>query len=140
MPQAITNDLSCQIWSLMYQYIYLCSEIETTDTELDKHLNINPFYHMMMFLTNIYDFYKYKFRISNKRKDISARYFGEDDKHLDKQNDFKYFDIRRQFLHLIENCTNDDIRDYYTVIFKKIILFSKKKYVFNMIIKTFNIL
>ena len=28
----------------------------------------------------------------------------------------------------------------YTVIFKKIILFSKKKYVFNIIIKTFNIL
>jgi hypothetical protein len=32
------------------------------------------------------------------------------------------------------------IKLHYTVIFKKIILFSKKKYVFNIIIKTFNIL
>ena len=131
MPQAITNDLSCQIWSLMYQYIYLCSEIESIDTELDKHLNINPFYHMMMFLTNIYDFYKYKFRISDKRKDISAQYFGEADKHLSKQNDFKYFDIRRQFLHLIENCTNDDIRDYYM----KILILNGQKHLSKHILK-----
>ena len=112
MPQAITNDLSCQIWSLMYQYIYLCSDIEPTNTELDKYLNINPFYHIMMFLTNIYDFYKYKFRIIDKRKDISDRYFGVDDKHLSNENNFKYFDIRKQFLHLIENCSAD-IRDHY---------------------------
>jgi hypothetical protein len=112
MPQAITNDLSCQIWSLMYQYIYLCSDMEPTNTELDKYLNINPFYHMMMFLTNIYDFYKYKFRIIDKRKDISDRYFGKANKHLSNENNFKYFDMRKQFLHLIENCSAD-IRDHY---------------------------
>jgi hypothetical protein len=112
MPQAITNDLSCQIWSLMYQYIYLCSDMEPTNTELDKYLNINPFYHMMIFLTNIYDFYKYKFRIIDKRKDISDIYFGKDNKHLSNENNFKYFDMRKQFLHLIENCSAD-IRDHY---------------------------
>ena len=108
MPQIITNDLSCQIWSIMYQYIYLCSNIDPNDNNLEKIINVNPFYYMMMFLTNIYDFYK------SKDKNIleGTRY------DYDIINDFKYFDLRRQFLHLIENKCDSK--------FMKISLFNKQ--------------
>lgn len=58
MPQAITNDMSCKIWSILYQYIHLCSNIETDDVYLNKLLIINPFYWIMVFVNNIYTFYK----------------------------------------------------------------------------------
>ena len=93
MPQIITNDLSCQIWSIMYQYIYLCSNIDPNDNNLEKTINVNPFYYMMMFLTNIYDFYK------SKDKDILEETCYD----YKTINNFKYFNLRRQFLHLIEN-------------------------------------
>ena len=111
MPQAITNDLSCQIWSIIYEYIYLCSSIESNDIQLEQFLNINPFYFMMMFLTNIYHFYKYEYWKIDKRKDISISQ-SELTYDYTKLNKHSYFNLRRQFLHLVENCS-EEICNYY---------------------------
>jgi hypothetical protein len=105
MSQAITNDLSCQVWSIMYQYIHLCTDIEKYDIELDKLLNINPFYWMMIFLSNIYKFYKYEYYNTDKRLDISIQQPNITYNWI-YMNDYKYFDLRRQFLHLTQNCSD----------------------------------
>jgi hypothetical protein len=115
MPQAITNDLSCQIWSIIYQYIYLCSSIESNDFKLEQFLNINPFYFIMMFLTNVYHFYKYEHPVANRRKDISIIQ-PEITYDYSKLNKHMYFNLRRQFLHLIENSSEENCNYYMNII------------------------
>ncbi len=123
MPQAISKDLSCQIWSILYNYIYICSEYQVEHDEYDKLFNINPFFYMMIFLINVYLLYKYDVPEKYK-KDISI-------KNTEYEYDFKllnqepYFNIRRLFLHTIENTTNAD-KEYYLT---KVIEYAQDKLV-----------
>jgi len=107
MPQRITNDMSCQIWSLFYQYIFICSSITPDNRELEQIINVNPFYWLMIFVCNIYSFY-----ITQKGIDISIKI---PSKKYDwyKFNKRETINIRRQFLHITQNITDQTQKTKY---------------------------
>jgi hypothetical protein len=149
MPASITKDMSCQIWTFMYIYIYMCLQVPIEDSNLENILNINPFQLLIQFISNIY----YKLKNSQTDKfllkeniDISSQIIDNDYDWYKINLHFNtlYVSLRRQFL-FIEKITDTALKSEYM---KKLInfgfytlcneIFAFKNFEQNILLKLYN--
>jgi len=98
MPQSLTKELSCQIWSIMYQYILLCSNIKPDNSLLHEYINLNPFFIFELFLSNIFYDYLKKNTLTIPKKDIIME---NNTININNITQYKYFSIFRQLRYIL---------------------------------------